>query len=53
MPFQSKAQQRFMFARHPKMAKEWAEKTPNIKELPEHVNARKKAMSTIKNKLGK
>jgi len=36
MPFQSKAQQRYMFARHPKIAKEWAEKTPNIKSLPEH-----------------
>lgn len=36
MPFQSKAQQRFMFAKHPEMAKEWAEKTPDISKLPEH-----------------
>jgi len=37
MPFKSKAQQGFMFAKHPEMAKEWAEKTPNISKLPEHV----------------
>jgi len=35
MPFKSKAQQRWMFARHPKMAKRWAKKTPNMKSLPE------------------
>src|ERR1700680_432752 len=37
MPFESKAQQRFMFAKHPEMAKEWADKTPDISSLPEHV----------------
>jgi hypothetical protein len=37
MPFTSKAQQRFMFAKHPKIAKKWAEKTPDIKSLPQHV----------------
>jgi hypothetical protein len=26
MPFKSKAQMRFMFARHPKIAKRWAKK---------------------------
>lgn len=36
MPFQSKSQAAFMFANHPKMAKEWASKTPNMKKLPEH-----------------
>ncbi len=35
MPFKSKAQERFMFAKHPNMAKEWAAKTPDIKSLPE------------------
>ena len=35
MPFQSKSQQRFMFARHPKKAKEWAKETPDMKSLPE------------------
>ncbi|MDR1923177.1 MAG: hypothetical protein LBQ66_02290 [Planctomycetaceae bacterium] len=34
MPFQSKAQQRWMFATRPEMAKEWAEQT-DFAELPE------------------
>ncbi len=37
MPFKSKSQQRFMFAKHPKIAEEFAEATPNIKKLPEHL----------------
>jgi hypothetical protein len=35
MPFKSLAQMRFMFANHPEMAKEWADKTENIEDLPE------------------
>ena len=35
MPFESKAQQKFMFAKHPKIAKRWAKETSNIKGLPE------------------
>lgn len=38
MPLKSKAQQRWMFANHPAMAKRWAEHTPDIKSLPEHVD---------------
>ena len=34
MPFKSKAQQGFMFAKHPKIAKRWAKKTSNMKSLP-------------------
>ena len=36
--FQSKAQQRFMFARHPKIAKRLASETPKgrFKRMPEH-----------------
>lgn len=43
MPFRSKAQQRFMFARHPKIAKKWAKHTSakQFKKLP----ARKKRRS--------
>lgn len=37
MPFKSLAQMRLMYAKNPKMAKEWASKTPNIKSLPEKV----------------
>ena len=36
MPFKSKAQQRFMFAKHPTIAKRWAKETKSIKKLPEH-----------------
>ncbi len=36
MPFKSKAQQRWMFATHPAMAKRWAAETKNIKRLPQH-----------------
>lgn len=35
MPFKSKAQQRWMFARHPKMAKRWADETEDFEDLPE------------------
>jgi len=42
MPFKSKAQMRWMFANHPKMAKRWAEETPNEKALPEKKAVAKK-----------
>lgn len=41
MPFSSKAQARFMFAKHPGMAKEFAAKTPSIKALPQHAKGAK------------
>lgn len=44
MPFKSKAQQRFMFAKHPKMAREWAHETDDIKSLPEKVKKEKTSM---------
>lgn len=50
MPFRSKAQQKFMFAKHPEIAKEFADATPNIKKLPEHV---KKTTTTKVNKMKK
>ncbi len=37
MPFKSKAQAKFMFAKKPEIAKEFAEATPSIKKLPNHV----------------
>jgi len=36
MAFQSKAQVKYMFSQHPKLAKEFAEKTKSIAALPEH-----------------
>ena len=40
MPFKSKAQARFMFAKHPEIAKEFASKTPSIKALPNKVKGK-------------
>lgn len=34
MPFRSKSQQRYMFAKHPKIAKRWAKETKSFKRLP-------------------
>jgi len=46
MPFKSKAQVGFMFAKHPEIAKRFAEETPNIKKLPnrlgKHLKRKKK-----------
>lgn len=36
MPFESKAQRGFMFAKHPEIAKRWAKETPKDAKLPEH-----------------
>lgn len=43
MPFRSKSQQGYMFINHPKIAKRWAEKTLNIKNLPKKVKPKKSA----------
>lgn len=47
MPFKSKAQQAYLYAKHPEIAKEFAEHTSKeqFKKLPEHV---KKAKSPKK-----
>lgn len=42
MPFVSKRQRRYMYATHPKLAKEFEEKTPKGKKLPERVKKKKK-----------
>jgi len=42
MPFKSKAQQRYMYAKHPKLAKEFSEKTKSFKSLPEKVKKKVK-----------
>lgn len=44
MPFRSDAQRRMMYATNPEMAKRWSKETPKG-DLPEHVKARKKALS--------
>lgn len=47
MPFKSKAQQRYMFAKEPAIAREMASKTPSIKKLPEHKKKKKKNLKQI------
>lgn len=37
MPFKSEAQRKFLFAKHPTIAKRWAKHTPKGADLPEHV----------------
>lgn len=37
MPFKSQQQRKFMYAKHPKMAEEWEDKTPKGKKLPKKV----------------
>lgn len=37
MPFKSESQRKFMYAKHPKLAKEFEEKTPKGKKLPKKV----------------
>lgn len=41
MPFKSRKQAKFMFAKHPKMAKKWADHTPSIKSLPNRKKRKK------------
>jgi hypothetical protein len=41
MPFKSKAQARYMFAKKPELAKEFADATPNMKKLPNKVKKKK------------
>ncbi len=47
MPFESKAQMRWMFAKKPEMAKEWAAHTPDTKDLPEKKKKVKKSIEIL------
>ena len=42
MPFKSKAQQKYLFANNPKVAREFASKTKDYKSLPAKLGKRKK-----------
>lgn len=42
MPFKSKAQRAYLFANNPKVAKEFAAKTPKGAKLPAKVKGKKK-----------
>jgi hypothetical protein len=39
MPFKSEAQRKFLFAKHPEVAKEFAKMTPKGAKLPKHVKS--------------
>lgn len=41
-PFASEAQRRYLFAKEPEVAREFASKTPRGKKLPQHVKKKKK-----------
>ncbi len=45
MPFKSNAQRKYLFAKKPKVAKEFAAHTPKGKKLPEHVPDSVKALA--------
>jgi len=45
MPFKSEAQRKFLFAKRPKIAKEFAEHTPKGKKLPKKV---KRVVKTVR-----
>lgn len=42
MPFKSSAQQRFMYANHPEIAKRWQAEYGTPKNLPQHVKKKRK-----------
>lgn len=42
MPFQSESQRRFMYAKHPDIAKRWSDEYPDQKDLPEKKRKGKK-----------
>ena len=42
MPFKSEAQRRYLWMKEPKVAEEFASKTPKGKKLPMHVKKKKK-----------
>lgn len=50
MPFQSQAQRRYMYAKHPKLAKEFEGKTPKGKKLPDKVNKKAAALEALRRK---
>lgn len=52
MPFKSKAQQRYLFSKHPDVAEEFADKTPKsaYNKLPENVSKDKNGLKALTKK---
>lgn len=44
MPYKSKAQQRYMHAQHPDIAKRWDKETPDYSKLPNRLQGKAKAI---------
>lgn len=42
MPFKSKQQEKWMWAKHPQMARQWEAHTPNREDLPNKVKKKGK-----------
>jgi hypothetical protein len=55
MPFQSEAQRRLLWMKHPEIAKRWAKEYPGQKNLPYHKKSTKKqrAHKAVMKGLGK
>jgi len=47
MPFQSSAQEKFMFAKHPDIANKWVKEYGQPKDLPKHVSPEKHPKGSI------
>ena len=41
MPFRSQAQRKFLYAKHPSIAKRWEAETPKGKKLPKRVKKKR------------
>jgi len=53
MPFQSDSQRKYLFAKKPEVAKEFAKHTPKGKKLPKHKGKADYQMEAMKKKLNK
>lgn len=47
MPFESEAQRRFLWMKHPQVAEKWAHEYPNQGTLPRYKNAQEKVTAAI------
>jgi len=47
MPFKSKAQMRYMFAKHPDIAARWEDKYGISKNMPQHIKKSKKGQESV------
>ena len=50
MPFQSEAQRRFLFMKHPEIAKRWSDKYGTPKNLPFHKKKKSPVVEAMKSK---